>query len=97
MNIKEKLKKHLAVLFVMCLIVSIIPVNNYEVEAASSKFIDAKAGALKVKGTKLVDKKGRTVQLRGVSTHGLSWYPQYANEKCFLRRNSQSRIKKYHG
>lgn len=83
MNIKEKLKKHLAVLFVMCLIVSIIPVNNYEVEAASSKFIDAKAGALKVKGTKLVDKKGRTVQLRGVSTHGLSWYPQYANEKCF--------------
>ena len=43
----------------------------------------AKLPALKVKGTQLVNDKGKTVQLRGVSTHGLSWYPQYVNQKAF--------------
>ena len=41
------------------------------------------AGALKVKGNKLVDKNGKAIQLRGVSTHGLAWYPGYVNEACF--------------
>lgn len=78
------MKKAVAALCLMCMVVTILPCNNTEkVYGASSKFIDAKAGALKVKGTKLVDKKGRTVQLRGVSTHGLSWFPKYANKKCF--------------
>ena len=40
-------------------------------------------GALSVKGTKLVDSSGSQVQLRGVSTHGLAWYPEYVNEACF--------------
>lgn len=43
----------------------------------------SKNGALRVKGTNLVDKKGRIVQLRGISTHGLAWFPQYVNQKCF--------------
>lgn len=43
----------------------------------------AKLPALQVKGTKLVNAKGKTVQLKGVSTHGLSWFPQYVNQKAF--------------
>lgn len=43
----------------------------------------SKSGALKVRGGKLCDKKGRPVQLKGVSTHGLAWFPQYVNQKCF--------------
>ena len=43
----------------------------------------AKLPALKVKGTRLVNEKGKTVQLKGVSTHGLSWYPEYVNQKAF--------------
>lgn len=43
----------------------------------------SKNGALKVKGSKLTDKKGRKVQLRGVSTHGIAWYPEYINKKFF--------------
>ena len=39
--------------------------------------------ALSVKGTQLVDESGNPVQLRGISTHGLSWYPQYVNQECF--------------
>ncbi len=38
---------------------------------------------LSVKGSKLVDSSGKTVKLRGVSTHGLSWFPQYVNKDAF--------------
>ena len=54
-------------------------------EAKTTTYYDASAGRLHVKGTKLVDKKGHEVQLSGVSTHGLSWYPQYVNDKCFAQ------------
>ncbi|MBQ3543589.1 MAG: cellulase family glycosylhydrolase [Lachnospiraceae bacterium] len=39
--------------------------------------------SLKVSGNKLVDKNGNKVQLRGVSTHGIAWYPQYINQQFF--------------
>nr|WP_300866036.1 cellulase family glycosylhydrolase [uncultured Acetatifactor sp.] len=39
--------------------------------------------ALSVAGTQLVDEEGNPVQLRGISTHGLAWYPQYVSEACF--------------
>lgn len=40
-------------------------------------------GALSVKGTDLVDQNGKQYQLRGVSTHGLAWFPQYVNKDAF--------------
>ena len=40
-------------------------------------------GALHVSGTKLVDASGNIVQLRGVSTHGISWFPDYVNYDAF--------------
>ena len=40
-------------------------------------------GALQVIGTSLCDGAGNPVQLRGVSTHGLAWYPDYVNETLF--------------
>lgn len=40
-------------------------------------------GKLAVKGTQLVDQQGEAVQLRGISTHGLAWFPQYVNEELF--------------
>ena len=43
----------------------------------------AKLPALSVKGTKIVNSKGKTVQLKGVSTHGLSWFPEYVNKIAF--------------
>lgn len=36
-----------------------------------------------MEGSQLVDAAGDPVQLRGVSTHGLAWYPQYVNEELF--------------
>lgn len=40
-------------------------------------------GRLSVKGTALVDSQGKTFQLKGVSTHGLSWYPEYVSKEAF--------------
>ena len=40
-------------------------------------------GKLTVKGTDIVDKNGNKYQLRGVSTHGIAWYPQYVNQDAF--------------
>lgn len=41
------------------------------------------AGALQVIGSQLCDQDGNPVQLRGVSTHGLAWFPQYVNADFF--------------
>ncbi len=40
-------------------------------------------GDLHVDGPNLVDDAGEVVQLRGVSTHGINWYPEYINEALF--------------
>lgn len=40
-------------------------------------------GALKVSGTDLKDSQGNKVQLKGVSTHGIAWFPQYVNKAAF--------------
>ena len=61
----------LAVLFVLALYVT-------PAEAA-------KLPELKVKGTQLVNDKGKPVRLKGVSTHGLSWFPEYVNQKSFTQ------------
>ncbi len=41
------------------------------------------AGALRVEGSRLVSETGEPVQLRGVSTHGLAWFPQYVSQPFF--------------
>lgn len=37
-------------------------------------------GKLKVAGTDIVDKNGNKYQLKGVSTHGIAWFPDYVNK-----------------
>lgn len=43
----------------------------------------SEAGALCVEGTQLVDSSGSPIQLKGLSTHGIAWFPQYINEEAF--------------
>ncbi|MFR1167557.1 MAG: cellulase family glycosylhydrolase, partial [Adlercreutzia equolifaciens] len=52
-------------------------------EAAPPAPTPSTTGALKVVGAQLTDAAGEPVQLRGVSTHGLAWYPQYVNQEFF--------------
>ncbi len=56
---------------------------TYTPETICAETQDATLGPLHVSGTTLSDKNGNVVQLRGVSTHGLSWFPGYVNDACF--------------
>ncbi len=73
-NVMEKKRKRRVVILgiFLCLCAFCMPVS-----AAS------KLSRLQVKGSRLVNSNGKNVQLRGVSTHGLSWYPEYVNQSAF--------------
>jgi endoglucanase len=40
-------------------------------------------GQLSVKGTQIVNKNGQAFVIKGVSTHGIAWFPQYINLESF--------------
>lgn len=42
-----------------------------------------KHGKLTVSGTNILDKNGNIYQLKGVSTHGIQWFPQFVNIDAF--------------
>ena len=54
----------------------------FTVKAANARPVDIH-GNLNVQGTNIVDKNGNVFQLRGVSTHGIGWFPQYVNQDAF--------------
>lgn len=53
--------------------------NTKNVELATP----ATSGALQVVGAQLCDESGNPVQLRGLSTHGIGWFPEYVNSELF--------------
>lgn len=61
--------------------------NDYSYDNSSNggnnHYTGTVSGRLHVEGTSLVDSSGNSVQLRGVSTHGLAWFPQYVNYEAF--------------
>lgn len=50
---------------------------------ADAKTPVQKWGRLRVSGANIVNSKGKKVQLKGASTHGIAWFPQYVNKSCF--------------
>lgn len=63
--------------------------SNTEGTAMNGKTPVEAYGALQVKGNRLMDEKGNQVQLKGISTHGISWYPQYVNEDFFRQMRDE--------
>ncbi|MBQ8518729.1 MAG: glycoside hydrolase family 5 protein [Agathobacter sp.] len=51
--------------------------------ATSGTAAPSTSGALQVIGTKLCDSNGNPVMLRGLSTHGIAWFPDYINATAF--------------
>ena len=46
-------------------------------------------GQLSVEGTQLVDKNGAPVILKGISTHGLTWFPDFISNDIFKQLSSE--------
>ncbi len=42
-----------------------------------------KHGKLKVKGRYIVDKNNKAYRIKGISTHGIAWFPEYVNKSAF--------------
>lgn len=57
--------------------------DSYETAGTVGTAYPSTAGALHVEGTQLMDSHGNAIQLKGISTHGLAWFPEYVNEDCF--------------
>ena len=66
------------------IICALSPIGTSKVSAASTEL-----SPLHVEGTVLKNKNGDTVQLKGLSTHGLMWYPQYVNNKFFKQMHDK--------
>ncbi len=58
-------------------------VPKQEVAKTESGTPFANHGKLTLKGTDIVDKNGEKYQLKGISTHGLAWFPDYVNKDAF--------------
>ncbi|MCI8503129.1 MAG: glycoside hydrolase family 5 protein [Dorea sp.] len=87
---KKHTRKYLCLLLILVLAFS-IPAEITAAPAKSTKLKTplAKNGRLKVKKTSLLNSKGKPVVLKGVSTHGINWFPEYVNPDSFktLRDN----------
>lgn len=72
----EKKKKMIWIFCLFCALVLSFAFTGTEADAANLP-------SLKVSGTRLMNSKGKTVQLKGVSTHGIAWYPDYISQSSF--------------
>lgn len=46
-------------------------------------------GQLQVEGSRLVDSEGATVQLKGISSHGINWFPEYINQDMLTQLHDE--------
>ncbi|MCC8105923.1 MAG: glycoside hydrolase family 5 protein [Clostridiales bacterium] len=89
-RIARKHRRLGTVLLVFCLTIATLgSLPATTVSAASTPL--SKHGKLSVKGTNLVDSKGNTFQLRGISTHGINWDvgKNYVTKKSFKTLRDQ--------
>ena len=54
-------------------------IDNESIGSDNIESTSAGLTGLRVSGTKLVDGNGNIIQLKGVSTHGIAWFPEYLN------------------
>lgn len=76
------MKKRCALFLMMLFTVMLLSVS-----AAATPL--SEHGKLSVKNGRIVDSKGKDFQLKGVSTHGLSWFPEYVSKEAFQSLRDQ--------
>ncbi len=78
MNNRKQRFSFCIILFMMAILGIGFAANTARAAASVEKW-----GRLSVKGANIVNQKGKKIQLKGVSTHGIAWFPQYVNQSCF--------------
>ncbi len=84
----SKIFRFLSIILTGALLCGILQFSSTSFASQSSPFIHARPsinGQLSVNGTQLVDKNGNPVQLRGISTHGLTWFPDFISDNMFAQ------------
>lgn len=80
-------RKYFSLLLVLGLLVgcSSSQEKTKTVEPVKEEQVEVKNNiqSLQIKGTQIFNEDNQVVQLKGLSTHGLSWYPQYVNKETF--------------
>ncbi|MBQ9828035.1 MAG: cellulase family glycosylhydrolase [Lachnospiraceae bacterium] len=87
-NFREKQNKLIMLLGAFIIMLSVVlaaagAVYGSEPEDPSEKARPSEDGQLRVEGRQLVNEDGEAVMLTGISTHGLTWYPDFVNEPLF--------------
>ena len=68
----------------LCMLMSLFVVGlGFSAIRSEAATLVEKWGRLKVSGRNIVSENGKKVQLKGASTHGIAWFPQYVNKSCF--------------
>ena len=65
------------------LAVALILASCFYTEHTASASPVSVNGQLQVKGAQIVNSQGKPFVIKGVSTHGLAWYPQYVGKAAF--------------
>ena len=84
--IMKRLRGILSAILLLSLILACIIPNTRANAAETTEYIHARPsvnGQLSVDGLQLEDKNGNPVILRGLSLHGLTWFPEFINNNLF--------------
>lgn len=80
-------KRMIKIIAILVLLFGLVLICNCNINASEIKKENKTPvqihGGLKLNGTNIVDKNGDKFQLRGISTHGIAWFPQYVNQDAF--------------
>ncbi len=76
-------KKGISILAIIICSIFILLLFPKPLAAAELKAGPNEWGALHVEGTNIVDEQGDIVRLKGISLHGINYFPQYINQKLF--------------
>ncbi|MGE9751919.1 cellulase family glycosylhydrolase [Bacillus inaquosorum] len=77
------MKRSVSILIV-CLFIALLAIGGLaapEASAAETKTPVSINGQLSIKGTQLVNRDGKAVQLKGISSHGLQWFGDFVNKE----------------
>ena len=83
------MKKHMITVLAAAIIATVLVLLPAYAQADQQTVRPSTAGQLQVVGTQLCDENGNPVVLKGMSTHGIRWFPEFVNEGLFSQLSDE--------